>query len=160
MLVFDDDSNVGAVATIMGAGDTDNVAVFKPVFYRSNFVFRDHVHRHFSEPALLFVHLLAKIWIVFEIAIAFPQDGHFLATVVHSCVWKRPSEVFYITALVVIGIPFCEVMYSIEVVAVTLTVAIASPLDLFQQVLGLVGVFRCVEHSTESETYFEKSPTV
>ena len=132
MLVFDDDSNVGAVATIMGAGDTDNVAVFKPVFYRSNFVFRDHVHRHFSEPALLFVHLLAKIWVIFEIAIAFPQDGHFLATVVHPCVGKRSGEVYNVATLVVVDIPFREVMYSVEIVAETLAVTIAGPLDLFE----------------------------
>ncbi len=48
--VFDDNADMRAVTTVMGASDTDDVTVLQLMFHVGNLVFGDHVDGHLGEP--------------------------------------------------------------------------------------------------------------
>lgn len=97
---------------------------------------------------------------MFEVAVAFPEDGHLAALIVHAGVGKRACDVADVASFVVVAVPLGEVVDTIEVVAVATSMTVASPLDLAKQVAGLVGGFGCLKHTAETETDFKEGPAV
>ena len=55
-VVFDDDADVGAIASIIMSGDADNVAIAEMFFYASHFGFRNHADFHGGDFLLRFCH--------------------------------------------------------------------------------------------------------
>ncbi len=106
-------------------GDAYDVTVFEVFFDAGYFRFGDHFDFHGCHFALGFGHEGAEFWVVFEVAVVFPEERHFVALVWHGGGGEFFGDVLDVFSFVVVCEPFCEVVNAVKVVSITGSATVA-----------------------------------
>ena len=143
--------------------DADDVAVLEEGFGGGDVLGGDVVEGLFFEFDFDGAHAREEGGVVLEVAVAFPEDGHFVdaafALEGGGGAEFGGEDVDGATAGVV-GEPFVEVVDAVEVVAVAGAVAVAGVLDFGEEVGGGGRGFGVAEEAGDGEGGFEEGPAV
>lgn len=163
MFIANGEANVGAVDVVFVGDDADDIAVLKERFGSGDVLCGEVVEGLLFEFDFDGAHAGEKGGVVLEVAVAFPEDGHFIDSAFAfegNGGAEFRSEDVDVAASGIVGEPLVEIVNAIEVVAVADAIAVTCVLD-FGKKVGWGGLSFCVtEESCDGEDSFEEGPAV